>query len=236
MVQSEIALHIAAKLDVILLPEKKEEIMANNTSDFAAYEAYSLGRFHWNKRTREGFITSIKYFENAIAIDTLYGLAYAGLADTYNLMAITGLMEMTDGRNRAVKLAKKALRLDPGLAQAHNVLASIYTYVDWNWELVEQEYLEAIKLNPNYSTAFHYYSEHLSIVGRHDEARKMIDKAIELDPLSFIIRMVSAKLYIGQGEFKKAMEENIRGEELQINHPSTFGQRFEIHYYQNESA
>jgi len=84
-------------------------------------------------------------------------LAYAGLADTYNLMAILGLIEMSNGRNESVKLAKKALELDPSLAQAHNVLASIYTYVDWNWELAENEYLEAIKLNQNYSTAYHYY-------------------------------------------------------------------------------
>ncbi len=232
--QSEIALQIAKELDVVLLTENKEDILVNKTSNFAAYEAYSLGRFHWNKRTLEGFKSSIKYFEDAIDLDSLYGLAYAGLADTYNLMAITGLMDMTEGRNRAVALAKKALTFDTGLAQAHNVLASIYTYIDWNWELAEQEYLEAIKLNPNYSTAYHYYSEHLSIVGRHDDARKMINKAIELDPLSSIIRRISAKLYMGQGEFKKAMAENIRGEELQKNHPSTFGQRFLIYYYQNE--
>ena len=232
--QSEIALQIAEELDVVLLPENKEEIQANKTSDFTAYEDYSLGRFHWNKRTLEGFEKSINYFENAIAIDSTYGLAYSGLADTYNLMAIFGWIDKTEGRNKAVRLAKKALRLDPSLAEAHTVLASIYTYIDFNWELAEPEYLEAIKLNPNYSTAYHYYSEHLSITGRHDKARKMIDKAIELDPLSFVIRIVSTKLYIGRGEFKKALEENIHSEELQKDHPRVFKDRFIIYYYLNE--
>lgn len=233
-IQSEIALHIAEELNVILLPENKKEIQKNKTSDFAAYEAYRLGRFHWNKRTLEGYKTSIKYFENAIAKDSLYGLAYAGLADTYNLMALQKRMDVMEGRNKAISYAKKALRLDPSLAEAQTVLASIYSYVDWNWEQAEQEYLKAIKLNPNYSTVYHYYSEYLSIVGRHDEARKMIDKAIELDPLSFVIRWVSAKLYIGQGEFIKALEELNRCDELHKNHPWALIDRFKIYYYQNE--
>ncbi|HKK12583.1 MAG TPA: helix-turn-helix domain-containing protein [Flavobacteriaceae bacterium] len=234
--QSEIALQIAGELGVILMPKNKEEIQKNRTSDFAAYEDYQLGRFHWNKRTSEGYETSIRYFKNAIAKDSLYGLAYAGLADTYNLMALQGHIDAKEGRGNAIHLAKKALKLDPSLAEAHTVLGSIYTYLDWNWELAEQEYLEAIKLNPNYSTAYHYYSEHLSIIGRHDEARKIIDKAIELDPLSFVIRWVSSKLYTGRGEFKKALEELNRCDELQKDHPWTLHYRFLIYYFQNEHS
>ena len=233
-VQSEIALQIAKALDMVLIPENKEEIQKNKTSDFAAYEAYRMGRFYWNKRTLEGYSTSIKYFEDAIARDSMYGLAYSGLADTYNLMTLQRHMDRQEGRNKTIELAKKALELDPSLAEAHTVLASIYSYIDWDWELAEQEYLEAIKLNPNYSTVYHYYSEYLSIVGRHDEARKMINKAIELDPLSFVIRWVSAKLYIGRGEFQKALEELNRCDELHKNHPWALFSRFVIHYYQKE--
>jgi len=124
----------------------------------------------------------------------------------------------------------KALELDESLAEAHNVLASIYTYVDFNWKLAEESYLRAIELNPNYSTAHHYYSEHLSITGRHEKARQHIDKALELDPLSFVIRYVSVKLYYNRGLFEEALLDNQRSHELNPGHFWSAQYDFEINY------
>ena len=148
-----------------------------------------------------------------------YGLAYAGLADTYNIMALQGWMDRQEGRDKAVELALKALKLDKNLAEAHTVLGSIYDYVDWDWENAEKAFKHALEINPNYSTAHHYYSEHLSITGHHDEARNHIDKALEINPLSFVIRFVSAKLYYNQGYFSEALAEIQKCHELQENHP-----------------
>ena len=228
--QSEIAIQIASELNTVLTTQQTTDLQKNRTDNVKAFELYQLGRFHWNKRTDDGYHTSIDYFEQAIAEDPAYGLAYAGLADTYNLMALQGWIEEKKGRDKAVELALKALALDGSLAEAHNVLASIYTYVDWDWEAAEMEYLRAIEINPNYSTVHHYYSEHLSITGRHEEARKHINKALELDPLSFIIRYVSAKLYYNRGLFTEALADNQRCHELNPDHYWSTWNDFEINY------
>jgi len=217
--QSEIAMHIASELNTILTSKQKILLQDNKTKNVKAFELYQMGRFYWNKRTGDGFTTSIEYFEKAIVEDPSYGLAYAGLADTYNLMALQGWMDRQEGRDKAEELALKALELDENLAEAYTVLGSIYDYVDWDWENAEKAFKRALEINPNYSTAHHYYSEHLSITGHHDEARKHIDKALEINPLSFVIRFWSAILYYNQGYFSKALAEIQKCNELQENHP-----------------
>ena len=218
--QSEIAQVISAQLNAVITPSEKEQIDAIPTDNVEAYNSYLLGRFHWNKRTPEGYETSINYFEKAINNDPEFGLAYAGLADTYNLMSIQGSIdEEKNNRDKAVEMAFRALELNKHLAEAHTVLGSIYTFADFNWEAAEREYLIAINLNPNYATVHHYYSEHLSITGRHQEARIHINRALKIDPLSFIIHMVSASLYFNQGLLDEALAEILRCHELINEHP-----------------
>ena len=228
--QSEIAVQVASEINTVLTTQQTAVLSRSHTSNVKAFELYQLGRFYWNKRTGDGYDRSLEYFDQAIAEDPGYGLAYAGKADTYNLMALQGHIDQEEGRDLAVSLALEALKLDESLAEAHNVLASIYTYVDFNWQLAEESYLRAIELNPNYSTAHHYYSEHLSITGRHDKARQHIDKALELDPLSFVIRYVSVKLYYNRGLFEEALVDNQRSHELNPGHFWTAQYNFEINY------
>lgn len=230
-VQSEIAIRIATELNAILSPQQTTVVRAHRTKNVKAFELYQLGRFYWNKRTGEGYRTSLEYFEQAIAEDPDYGLAYAGLADSYNLMALQWHIDRKRGRDKAVELALKALELDGTLAEAYTVLGSIYTYVDWNWESAEEAYLRAIELNPNYSTAYHYYSEHLSVTGRHKEARKAINTALELDPLSFAIRWVSATFYYNHGLFQEALSELEICQQLNKDHPWVVFMQFNINRY-----
>ncbi len=226
--QSEITIHVASVLNALLTPQQTTEIQKNRTDNVKAFELYQLGRFYWNKRTGEGYQTSIDYFGQAIAEDPYYGLAYAGLADTYHLMSLQGWIETKEGRDKAAELALKALELDESLAEAHTVLASIYTYIDMDWEGAEKEYLRAIDLNFNYSTAHQYYSEHLSITGKHQQAREQINIALELDPLSFVIRYVSTDLYFNRGLFNEALAENQRCHELFKDHEWAAQYDFEI--------
>lgn len=228
--QSEIAIQVASEINTVLTTQQTAVLSKSRTSNVKAFELYQLGRFYWNKRTGDGYNSSLGYFDQAIAEDPGYGLAYAGKSDTYNLMALQGYMDKKEGRDQAVELASKALELDETLAEAYNVLASIYTYVDFNWKEAEESYLRAIELNPNYSTAHHYYSEHLSITGRHEKARQHIDKALELDPLSFVIRYVSVKLYYNRGLFKEALVDNQRSHELNPGHFWSAQYDFEINY------
>ncbi len=218
--QSEIAMQIANELNTILTSEQKTHIQENKTKNVKAFELYQMGRFYWNKRTGDGYNTSIEYFEKAIKEDPDYGLAYAGLADTYNLMALQGWIDQQEGRDKAVELALKALELDENLAEAYTVLGSIYDYVDYDWENAENAFKRALEINPNYATAHHYYSQHFHITGNHEKARMHIDKALELDPLSFVIRYVNgAEMYYNDGRFMEALAELQKCNELYENHP-----------------
>ena len=231
-IQTDIAKQIALELRVRITSSELEHLEKKPTENLEAYKFFLLGRHFWNNRTIVDYNKSIEYYEKAIDIDPEYGLAYAGLADTYNLLALQGpYEERKNNRDKAVELAFRALELNEHLAVAHNVLGSIYTYVDWNWEAAEREYLIAIKINPNYPTVHHYYSEHLSITGRHKKAREHIDKALNLDPLSFVINHVSTKLYLHQGSFKKALISNQRCSELNKDHQWTLGFDFFINYW-----
>lgn len=233
--QREIALQIAFELDAILNNEQTALIGEEKTGNIRAFELYQLGRFYWNKRTGEGYSRSIEYFEKAIRLDTVYGLAYAGLADTYALMSIQGHMDKIKGAAKAKELAFKALGFDRNLPEAYTVLAEIYDYVEWEWEKAEAAYRRALELNPNYSTAQFYYAEHLSIIGMHDLARTHMDKALELDPLSFIIRYVSAKLYYHRGSFEKALRELKICNEIQPGHLWVHELRFMCYWQLNQS-
>jgi TolB-like protein/AraC-like DNA-binding protein len=230
-IQSEISNQIASELSLVLTDQQKNALEQNKTKNIKALEYYQMGRFQSNKRWIEGYNKSIEYYEKSIAEDPEYGLAYAGLADTYHLMALQRWMDKKEGEDKAVELALKALELDQDLAEAHTVLASLYTYIDWNWEKSEKEFLQAIKLNPNYSTAHFYYSCLLCITGRTDKAREHINKAMELDPFSFVMRNYSGRYYYNQGQFKEALTENKLSQDLIKDHEWAIRSDFEIYYH-----
>jgi TolB-like protein/Tfp pilus assembly protein PilF len=217
--QSEIALKIASELDEILTAEQKLSMQEEKTSNIEAFELYQMGRFYWNKRTGDGYAKSIEYFEQAIETDPGYGLAYAGLADTYILMAIQGYIDRWEGRDKGQEMALRALELDGSLGEAYTVLGQMYDYVDWEWEKAENAFQRALTLNPNYSTAHKYYAEHLYITGQNDKARMHMDKTVELDPLSFVVRYTSAQFSYHQGYFEEALRELDICDELEEDHP-----------------
>jgi TolB-like protein len=217
--QSEIALKIASELNTILTSQEEKQIEHSGTKNIQAFEYYQMGRYHWNRRTVEGYRKSLEYFNLAIETDSVYGLAYAGMADTYYLMGLQGYMDAGTGREKAVAMAQRALELDENLAEAYTVLASVYDYFDFKWEAAEKAYQRALELNPNYSTAHHYYAEHLCILGMHEEAMEHINKAIELDPFLFVKRYVQAKLYLNQGMIEESLEAISKANELSENHP-----------------
>jgi TolB-like protein len=228
--QSEIAMRIVSELKMILSSDQKAYIQENKTINLEAFELYQMGRYYWNKRTGEGYQKSIEYFGLAIAEDPYYGLAYAGLADSYLLMAIQGWIDRNEGRDKAVEFALKALELDDNLAEAYTVLGQVYDYIDWEWEKAERAFQLAFVINPNYATAHHYYAEHLSIIGKHNEAREHVNKAIELDPLSPVIRRLSSKIYYNQSYFSQALEAIKKCYELQKEFPLVHAYEFRVYW------
>ena len=152
-----------------------------------AYQLYLRGRYFWNRRTEEGLRQSIDYYRQSIAADSNYALAYAGLADSYALLASfsveSGRAAIPDARAAALS----AIQLDPTLAEPHASLGMIYFFTDWNGPAAEQEFERAIALNPNYATAHHWYALDLAAMGRFTQALYEIRRAQALDPLSLII-------------------------------------------------
>jgi len=207
-IQSEIALKVASELNTVLTKQQISSIKNSFTRSTRAFELYQLGHIIGSQRTSSGYEKSVDYYNQAIELDPKYALAYAGIADTYHLMALQEHMDFKEGIEKAREMAERALKLDPDLAEAIIVIACIDAYVDHNWDLGIKKIQESIRLNPNFSTAYHYYSELLFITDMYGEATINIDRALDLDPFSNVIRMLKTRYLFLQGHYTQALNEN----------------------------
>jgi serine/threonine protein kinase/Flp pilus assembly protein TadD len=185
--QEKISRDISEKLRLKITRAEKERLAKRSTANAEAYQAYLKGRFYWNKRTREGLLKGLEFFEKAIEHDPGYAQAYSGVADSYTLLGRYSYLSPKEAMPKGKAAALKALEIDDTLGEAHNSLAFVKRYYDWDWVGAEKEYQRAIELSPNYATAHHWYALHLGQMARTDEALKEIHRAFELDPLSIII-------------------------------------------------
>jgi DNA-binding winged helix-turn-helix (wHTH) protein/TolB-like protein len=167
--------------------EQKKLLTKRYTESAEAYRAYIRGRYFWNKRAPDDLKKAIEYFEKAIAKDSVYALAYAGLADSYALLGEYGVAPPREVFPRMKAAAARAMEIDDQLAEAHTSLAYSKWLSDWDWEGSERAFKRAIELNYSYATAHHWYSEYLTGMGRFDEALHEAKRAEELDPQSLII-------------------------------------------------
>ena len=217
---SEVARDIAARVRVALTPEEEARLASARVVNPAAHEAHLKGRYHWNKRTEEGFASALQQFQHAIELDSGYALAYAGLADTYLLLGNYGVLPRSEAQPKAKAAALKALELDETLAEAHISLAGVKGEYEWDWSGAEKEFMRALELNPNYATGHQWYAAHLTLMGRPDEGVAEIKKAQELDPLSLRINVdVGRALYFAR-EYDQAIEQYWKTLELGPNFPS----------------
>jgi TolB-like protein/class 3 adenylate cyclase/Flp pilus assembly protein TadD len=206
-VESDIATTIAETLQAKLTGAEKTAVAKRPTANTEAYELYLKGRFFWNKRTGADLRTAIDYFNQAIGKDPSYALAYAGLADSYDLLPPYGAASPADSYPRAKSAAKKALELDDTLAEAHTSLGLALDNYHLDFEQSLKEYERAIRLNPNYATAHHWHGELLGAMGRFDEAIAQLKRAQELDPLSLIINCDLGEGYTYARQYDKAIEQ-----------------------------
>ncbi|HYR74716.1 MAG TPA: tetratricopeptide repeat protein [Pyrinomonadaceae bacterium] len=206
-VQEEISREISQKLLSKLSGEEHKRLTKRHTHDTEAYRHYLKGRFYWNKRTEENFRKGIENFREAIELDPNYALAYAGLADSYILLAFYGSEAPNEMMPKGKAAAVTALELDDSLAEAHNSLAYIYFTNEWNWSAAEKEFKKAIRLNPKYATVHHWYAFKLAATGRHDDAVAEMKLARELDPLALIINAEVGWAYYFGRRYDKAIEQ-----------------------------
>ncbi len=192
-VEEEIAVAISEALKLKLSVKEKRRLRKRYTESALAYQLYLKGRHHWNKRKDEDIKKGIEYFQLAIADDSRYALAYAGLADSYIVLMEYGDLPFDEANVKGRKAAHTALEIDDTLAEAHTSIAAL-GYDDWGLLGVENEYKRAIELNPNYATARYWYAEYLSHVGRHDEAILQSQLALEIDPLSSVTNTAAGEV------------------------------------------
>jgi len=203
-IQDDISRTIVAKLrstsfaDVLTIPAD------HHTDNVDAYGLYLRGRYAWNKRTSEGVTEGIKYFEEAIAADPSYALAYTGLADSYALHIDYRNVPVHEGFEKAKFYARKAIELDDTLAEAHASLAwSLFIY-DWDWDGAEKAFRRAIELDPRYATAHQWYAFMLASQGKFDEALLEAHTAQENDPASVSVRRSLGYTYVYARKYKQA--------------------------------
>ena len=175
------------------------------------YDLYFRGRYHWNKRTEAGFRTALSYFRQALDIDPLFALAWAGLADTLVLLGEYGLEAPDRSIGPARSAALRALELSPGLGEAEVTLGMILGGHEWKWDEADEHYRKGMQLSPGYATAFHWYGvDQSALRGRFAEASEALETALQLDPLSASIREGRSFLNLIQRRFDEAIREALR--------------------------
>lgn len=183
-VQNAVALEIARQVRTRLTSLEQQRLQQHVPVDADAYDAYLRGRYALTTQSPDRLKEALPLFQQAIALDPSFAPAYAGLADTYSLLANYNVLPPNEAFPQALAAARKALQLDSQSAEAHTALAFPEHHYFWNWTVAEDEYKAAIALNSSYPTVHLGYAELLSSVGRHDEAIAQMRRALELDPLS----------------------------------------------------
>ncbi len=226
-VESDIAKTIAETLQAKLTGSEKSSIAKTPTVNPEAYELYLRGKFFAEKRTGADLLKSIEYYDQAIAKDPGYPLAYVGLADSHLLLSAYGATSPKESASPARAALRKAIELDDSLAQAH-ASSGLLATVELDLDRAISELERAIQLNPNYATAHHWIALPLTAVGQSDRGILEGKRAIELDPLSLIINADLCWVYFNGRRFDEA--------EAQARRTLEMDPRFYVaHYYLGEA-
>ena len=182
--QDELSKEISERLRLRLTDDEKQRLTKRYTDNTEAYQLYLKGLFYWNKRSPDGIQKSIEYFNRAVETDPAYALAYAGLADAYNMMSFFNIVPPRAAMPKAKAAAAKALEIDGGLAEAHISLGyASFTY-DWDWPAAVSHYDRAIALNREAVNNHSYYPFYLTVGGRFEEAIGVARRNVDRDPVS----------------------------------------------------
>lgn len=200
---------ISARVSAALLPQltgdERRQLSKRGTENPEAFESYLRGRYYWNTYTESGLARAIECYHHAIKLDPDYALAYTGIADYYNWLGVFGVKPFKECSEAAKQAAQKAVDLDPSAAEAYSALGFATVTLDFDWSVAEAHHRRAIEINPNYATGHHWYSFHLQMTGRLDEALREILRARELDPLSPSVVQALAWCYYQSRRFDESL-------------------------------
>jgi TolB-like protein/cytochrome c-type biogenesis protein CcmH/NrfG len=187
-VQEEIARMVAEKLRLRLSGAQEQQLTRHATENPQAYQLYLNGLFHLRRGNTERARRALDYFNQAVALDPNFALAWDGVANVYFGFAGNSFLDPKDALPKAKAAATRALELDQTMAEAHSLLAAI-KQDEWNWAEAERGHRRAVELNPNLAEARHRYARYLSVMGRFTEALSEVKQAQELDPLRTGLRL-----------------------------------------------
>jgi Tol biopolymer transport system component/TolB-like protein/DNA-binding winged helix-turn-helix (wHTH) protein/Flp pilus assembly protein TadD len=204
-VQDRIAERIVSAFSKQYSADTRGQLTKRYTENKAAYQEYLEGRFNYSKRTADGLRKALKNFEAAIVIDPLYALAYAGIAEVYQLLPLADELAPREAFPKAKAAALRALEIDDSIPEAHVALGVILMDFDWNWRGAELSFQKAIELNPNYPAAHQVYGTLLLRLGRIGDAILELKKAQLLDPLSPAINTWMGEAFAHLGEHEAAI-------------------------------
>jgi TolB-like protein len=198
-VQSDVAENIARALRAELTPGERERLHRKPTENLEAYDLCLKGMRIGESMDPDALRQAERYFQGAIALDPGYARAYAGLAWTPGLNGVLGNVAPAQLFPRMKAAAQEAIKLDPDLGQAHNALALVAFWHEWDWTRVETEIETALKLNPDDSWALGYGGWTFVMRERFDEAETLLNEAVRLDPLSPLKNVWLAQLHTYTG-------------------------------------
>jgi TolB-like protein/Tfp pilus assembly protein PilF len=208
VIQDEISLAIVENLKVKLLGETETMIAKRHTENLEAYNFYLKGIYCYQMLTVEGFEKASGYFKQALLKDPDYALAYAGLGYVNWLSTMWGKNVPPDeAYPKANEYVTKAMKIDGTLAEPYSLLATINTFYYWNWKEAEQNFKNALQINPNSSMIHTNYSIMLIFTRRYDEAISEAKRAKELDPLSYFVNTRAGMIFLFAGHYDRAIEE-----------------------------
>jgi TolB-like protein/Tfp pilus assembly protein PilF/tRNA A-37 threonylcarbamoyl transferase component Bud32 len=183
-----ISSHVAEAIVPHLTVDQRLRLAKRGTDNPQAHEAYLRGRFYWNTFTEDGFARAIVCYQQAIALDPKYALAYAGVANYHNWLGVFSVMPFAECAAAAYEAASTAVEIDPNLAEAHTALGQAILFRDFAWASAEQHLVRAIELDPNYAPARVLYALQLVKEGRFTESLREAHIGRDLDPLAIISR------------------------------------------------
>jgi TolB-like protein/Tfp pilus assembly protein PilF len=213
--QDDVAREVAQQVRLELTDQEKARLTDARPVDPAVYDLYLQGRFSWNKRTPEGLHQAVDYFQRAIAADPTYASAYAGLADSYNLLGYLGHEPREESFRQARAAASRALALEGSLAEAHDSMGLVLLLADWDRSGAERAFRKALEINPSNATAHHWLAMDLLSASRLDEAARHLRIARQLDPFSSMIVVDMAVYAHMMGDYEGALEQARKAVELE---------------------
>ncbi|MBA4184011.1 MAG: winged helix-turn-helix domain-containing protein [Acidobacteria bacterium] len=216
-VQDSISNKVLSALTLKFGGEVQKRLTRRGTENVEAYQLYMKGRFHAARLILPEVKKGIEYYNQAIALDPNYALAYVGIAQAYTGFSLSGDIPANDAMPKGKAAALKAIELDANLPEAQVAAGWFSFWYDWNWTEAEKKYQRALELDPNNAAAHYFYAHLNSNLGRHAEALTLARRARELDPLTLIVNSAEGQFLFYAGQSDEAVSRLNKTLELEPN-------------------